>query len=76
MSVKIRLSISGKHNSRMFRIVAIDSKKANNGKFLDQLGFFDPKNDKLSIDKENFTKWVNNGAIVTEAVKNLLRRNK
>lgn len=77
MATKIRLVRVGRRNLCAFRIVAIDSRCASNsGKCLEKIGSFDPKSDNIIINKDLIKKWINNGAIITGAVKGLLRKKK
>jgi small subunit ribosomal protein S16 len=75
MAVKIRLSIEGKRNSRTFRVVAIDENKKRNGKVIEYLGFVNPlvKPQEVKINQERLVHWQKHGAIVTDAVKKLIK---
>lgn len=73
--IKIRLSpTKGRKNQRSFRIVAIDERKArNSGNFLEELGFYNPNDKKVKLDKENIKKWLSYGAKLTKKVEELLK---
>lgn len=74
MSVKIRLQLTGKRNSRSFRIVAVDESKKRDGAVLENVGSFNPRDKKTgSLNKDRIAHWVKNGAIVTPAVQKLLQ---
>ena len=55
--IKIRLSKTGAKNSPSYRVVAIDSKKKNEGLYLEVLGQYDPVKKHGVIDKEKLKKW-------------------
>lgn len=73
MSVKIRLSRTGKSHQLSYRIVAQDTRGKRDGKFLEILGFFNPYNKPaLEINREKLASWTKNGAKPTLAVASLL----
>jgi small subunit ribosomal protein S16 len=74
VSVKIRLRVVGKRKQRSYRIVAIESRNPRDGKYLEQLGWYNPRSKELQIDEEGIKKWQDKGAILTDAVKALLKR--
>ncbi|MEO0293056.1 MAG: 30S ribosomal protein S16 [candidate division WOR-3 bacterium] len=74
MAVKIRLRVMGKKKQRFYRIVAIESKNPRDGEYLDQIGWYNPHTKELKIDEEKIKKWQENGAILTNSVKVLLKR--
>jgi small subunit ribosomal protein S16 len=71
--VKIRLARHGKRNDPFYRIVAIESSKRREGKPLEVLGHWYPKKDQKKIDKKRLGYWVDNGAVVSKAVSNLMK---
>lgn len=75
--VKIRLKLKGRKNAPSYRIVVIDSKKKRDGKYIEDLGYFNPTNTPtlLHIEKDRYNYWVSTGAQVSEAVKKLLDGN-
>ena len=77
MAVKIRLSRIGKKMVPFYRIVAIDSRKKRDGAYLDNLGTYDAHGHTMvQFHEEAFNIRVAQGAIVTDAVKKLLKRHK
>jgi small subunit ribosomal protein S16 len=74
VSVKIRLRVVGKRKQHSYRIVAIESRNPRNGKYLEQLGWYNPRSKELQINEEGIKKWQDKGAILTDAVKSLLKR--
>ena len=75
MAVKIRLKRLGEKKSPFYRIIVADSRSPRNGRFIDQIGTYDPNSDpcKLSIDAEAAKKWLANGAQPTEVVGKLFK---
>ena len=75
MAVKIRLKRLGEKKSPFYRIIVADSRSPRNGRFIDQIGTYDPNYDpcKLSIDAEAAKKWLANGAQPTEVVGKLFK---
>lgn len=70
--VKIRLSRHGKRNDPSYRIVAIEARDKREGRELEILGFWNPREDKKKIDKKAFDKWISNGAQPSASVKKLI----
>ena len=78
MAVKIRLRRMGSRNKPFYRIIAADSRSAMQGRFLEQLGWYDPKmtgtNFDVKIDRIDY--WLNCGAIMSDTVSNLVKRSR
>jgi small subunit ribosomal protein S16 len=74
--VKLRLQRFGNHKRPFYRVVASDSKRARDGKFLEILGTYDPINGQVNIDKEKINAWIQTGAQPTETVRSLLKKHK
>lgn len=73
--VKIRLKRMGAKKSPFYRIVVADVRAPRNGKFIEELGYYDPMHGKeIKINEESAKKWLSTGAQPTEVVKTLLRR--
>ncbi len=72
--VKIRLKRIGSHKRPYYRIVVADSRNARNGKFIEEIGFYDPTVEPpvIRIDQEKAQQWIKNGAQPTETVKKLI----
>jgi len=73
--VKLRLMRMGKKKQPTYRVVAADSRKARNGRFIEALGFYDPRREPsvIEIDNERAVAWLRNGAQPTERVEKLLK---
>ena len=74
MAVKLRLQRFGTHKRPFYRVVASESTKPRDGKFLELLGTYDPILGLVSIDSEKVTKWIGNGAQPTDTVKSLFKK--
>ena len=74
--VKIRLRRTGCNNNASFRVVATDERSPRDGKFLEILGWYDPKREgkNYSLKLEAIEAWVRKGAQVTETVRSLVNR--
>lgn len=72
MSVKLRLARIGTKNVPVFRLVAIDSRKKRDGRYLEDLGTYNPVTGQLlQFHAERFAYWVSQGAIQSDTVKKL-----
>ncbi len=76
--VKIRLARVGAKKAPFYHIVVADSRKARNGKIIEQIGTYDPMTDPatLVLDNEKVEKWIKNGAQPTDTVRALINKNK
>jgi len=74
MAVKIRLTRLGKKKQPTYRVVVMDSRKQRDGKYIEQLGIYDPKQEPslVKIDNERALYWLNTGAQPTERAQKLL----
>jgi small subunit ribosomal protein S16 len=74
MAVKIRLTRLGKKKQPTYRVVVMDSRKPRDGKYIEQLGFYDPKQEPsvVEINNERALYWLNTGAQPTERAQKLL----
>lgn len=69
--LRIRLSRTGKKHEPHYRIVVTERRSKRDGKTVDQIGHWHPKEDKLVLDKKAFHDWVGKGAQPTEVVRKL-----
>ena len=74
MAVRIRLTRLGAKNKPVYRIVASDSRKSRDGQYIEQIGTYNPANDEVVINDEVALKWLNDGALPTDTVRNLLSK--
>lgn len=77
MAVKIRLRRMGSKKTPFYRVVVADSRYPRDGRFIEEIGHFDPTKDPaiVNIDAEKAKKWIGNGAQPTDTVKALLKKN-
>ena len=77
MAVKLRLKRMGKKGAPFYRIVAIDSRKARDGQYIDQIGIYDPTVEPalVKIDADKAKDWIAKGAQPTDTVRALLKKN-
>ena len=75
--VKLRLKRMGAKKNPFYRIVAADSRAPRDGREIETIGTYDPtKNPTIvKIDEEKALNWLNNGAIATDTVRNILSAN-
>ena len=76
MAVKIRLRRMGKKKAPVYRVVVADSRSPRDGKFIDEIGTYDPNQDPsvFKFDEEKAKQWLANGAKPTETVGKLLKQ--
>lgn len=76
MSVKIRLRRVGAKKQPSYRVVVADSHSPRDGRFIEIIGFYNPrtKPTTIQIDADKARKWLGNGAQPTESVASLLYR--
>lgn len=76
MSVKIRLKRIGAKKAPFYRVVVADSRYPRDGRFIEELGYYNPLTDPvdIKIDLEKAKKWIANGAQPTETVRSLLKK--
>jgi len=73
LSVKIRLTRAGKKKQPYYRIVVADSRSPRDGKFIENIGTYDPKTNPSSInlDKEKAIEWLKKGAEPSDTVEKI-----
>lgn len=74
MAVKIRLTRKGRKKLPCYRVVVADSRMPRDGRFIETIGFYDPKTNPsiVDIDLEKAESWIAKGAQPTNTVKKLL----
>src|SRR5829696_7174953 len=73
MAVKLRLTRVGKKKQPQYRIVVADARSPRDGRFIEILGHYDPRQNPsaLTVDNDKAVKWLDDGAQPTERVKKL-----
>ena len=76
MADKIRLRRMGAKKAPFYRVVVADSRFPRNGRFIEEIGFYDPTKEPsiVKIDAEKAKKWIANGAQPTDTVRTLLKK--
>ena len=74
MPVKIRLAQRGKKKNRTYRVVVADSRSPRDGKFIEDLGYYDPHHNpsKVEINVDKAVSWLDKGAQPSERAQKLL----
>ena len=74
--VKIRLKRMGAKKKPFYRVVVADSRTPRNGRFIEEIGTYDPLKDpaEIKIDKDKAVKWIQTGAQPTDTVRALLKK--
>ena len=74
--VKLRLTRIGAKGKPCYRIVAVDSRKARDGMYIEQVGYFDPMTNPeiIKVDVDLAKKWISNGAQPTDTVRVILKK--
>ena len=75
MAVKIRLRRMGYKRNPIYRIVVADSRSPRDGRFIDEIGTYNPNTDpsEFRVDEEKAKKWIANGAQPTDVVAKILK---
>ena len=74
--VKIRLKRMGAHKKPFYRVVVADSRTPRDGKFIEEIGTYNPLKDpaEIIIDNEAAARWLANGAQPTDTVRSLFKK--
>ena len=74
--VKIRLRRMGANKAPFYRIVVADSRCPRDGRFIEEIGTYDPmaEGENIKVDLERAKYWISNGAQPTETVRGLLTK--
>lgn len=75
MAVKIRLRRMGQKKAPFYRIVVADSRSPRDGRFIEEIGYYDPTKEpsEIRVDAEAAKKWLANGAQPTQTVEKILK---
>ena len=77
MAVKIRLKRMGSKKKPFYRIVVADSRAPRDGKFIEEIGYYNPltESKEIKVDAEKVNTWIKNGAKPTDTVNRLFKNN-
>ncbi|MBY0584354.1 30S ribosomal protein S16 [Murdochiella sp. Marseille-P8839] len=75
MAVKIRMKRLGAKKAPFYRIVVADSRRARNGRFIEEIGFYNPVSEPrmFRVDADKVKAWIANGAQPSDTIKRLFR---
>jgi len=78
MAVHIRLRRIGKNPKKRphFRISVFEETRSRDGRFIEELGFYNPVTGNVSLKKERYEHWIKNGAQPSQTVKGLAKKAK
>ena len=76
MATKIRLKRMGAKKAPFYRLVVSDSRYPRDGRFIEEIGYYDPTRDpvQIHIDADKANQWLSSGAQPSETVKSLFKR--
>ncbi|MBR6755890.1 MAG: 30S ribosomal protein S16 [Peptococcaceae bacterium] len=76
MATKIRLRRMGAKKAPFYRIVVADSRSPRDGRFIDEIGTYDPTREPaaIQIDEEKAKKWISTGAQPSDTVRSLFKK--
>lgn len=76
MATAIRLTRLGGHKRPFYRIVVIDSSKPRDGRYIEQLGYYDPltAGEQVKLDVERAREWISKGARPSNTVEKILKK--
>lgn len=74
--LKIKLSPRGKKHQITYRIIVAPDRSKFDGKYTDNIGFYNPHTKEIKVDKDKLATWIKNGAKLTDGVGRLLEPDK
>ena len=76
MAVKIRLKRMGMKKHPFYRIVVADGRSPRDGRFIEEIGYYDPMKQpaEIKVNNEKAVEWMKNGAQPTDTVRILLKK--
>ncbi len=79
MAVKLRLKRLGRKHRSFFRLTAIEGRNPRDGRVLEELGLYDPENriesQQVKLNDERIKYWLGVGAVPSDTVRSLLKKN-
>ncbi len=72
--VKLRLKRMGAKKQPSYRIVAADSRAPRDGRFIEEVGFYNPRSNEVKVNEEAALRWLTNGAQPTDTVRSILSK--
>lgn len=75
MAVRIRLTRLGSRHKPAYRIVASDSRRPRDGQYIELIGTYNPTANEVKVNEEVALKWLKQGALPTDTVRNIFSQN-
>lgn len=75
MAVKIRFKRMGSKKNPFYRVVVADSRSPRDGRFIEEIGYYNPLNKECRLDGEKAAEWIKKGAQPSDTVRVLLKKN-
>ena len=75
MAVRIRLTRLGSRHKPAYRIVASDSRRPRDGQYIELIGTYNPTANETKVNEEVALKWLKQGALPTDTVRNIFSQN-
>ena len=78
MAVKIRLRRMGAKKAPFYRIVVADSRFPRDGRFIEEVGYYDPMTEPatIKVDLEKVDRWLSNGAQPTDTARSIINKSR
>jgi len=76
MAVTIRLARAGSKKRPFYRIVAAEKRFPRDGRFVEQLGYYDPRAKVFNMERDRYTHWLKVGALPSDTVRTLTKKYK
>jgi small subunit ribosomal protein S16 len=76
MAVAIRLARQGAKKRPFYRVVAADKRDPRDGRFIEQLGTYDPRAKQFTINGDRYDSWVKEGAQPSDTVAQLVKKSR
>ena len=74
MSAKIRLKRMGSKKNPFYRVVVADERAPRDGRFIEEVGYYNPLTKELKLDNEKAVEWIGKGAQPTDTARALLKK--
>lgn len=74
MAVKIRLKRMGRKKDPFYRMVVADERAPRDGRYIEELGWYNPLNKEMNLDNEKARVWMEKGARPTDTARALLKK--
>lgn len=76
MATRIRMKRMGAKKNPFYRVVVADARSPRDGKFIEEIGYYDPSTDPatINIDEEKALKWLASGAKPSDTAKSLFQK--